>query len=63
MSEPAYRCERCSAPLEVSPETIVAICPYCGYPNHISGTLSVKDVWIVPSLSLIHISEPTRLCL
>jgi len=25
-----FTCERCGAPLEVSPETIVAICPYCG---------------------------------
>lgn len=49
MGSEAYRCERCGAPLDVSPETIVAICPYCGYPNHISGTLDPRDVWIVPS--------------
>ena len=29
----AFRCQRCGAPLEVTPDTIVAVCPYCGYPN------------------------------
>ncbi len=29
----AFRCQRCGAPLEVTPETIVAVCPYCGFPN------------------------------
>ncbi|WP_457754364.1 hypothetical protein [Thermococcus sp.] len=47
----AFRCERCNAPLEVSPETIVAICQYCGYPNHISGNLHAENLYIVPSLS------------
>ncbi len=47
--EAGFRCERCGAPLDVSPETIIAICPYCGYPNHISGTIDVGDIWIIPS--------------
>ncbi|NJD99449.1 hypothetical protein E3E26_06580 [Thermococcus sp. LS1] len=46
----SFKCERCGAPLEVSPETIVAICPYCGYPNHISGNLKTEHIYIVPSL-------------
>ncbi len=29
----AFRCQRCGAPLEVTPETIVAVCSYCGFPN------------------------------
>ena len=28
----AYRCPRCGAPLPVTPETVVAVCPACGYP-------------------------------
>ncbi|WP_297520111.1 hypothetical protein [Thermococcus sp.] len=51
MQDVAFRCERCGAPLEVSPETIVAVCPYCGYPNHISGALKTENVRIVPTLN------------
>lgn len=29
----AARCQRCGAPLDLTPETIVAVCSYCGYPN------------------------------
>ncbi len=46
----AFKCERCGAPLDVSPETIVAICPYCGFPNHISGALKTENVRIIPTL-------------
>ncbi|WP_461866918.1 hypothetical protein [Thermococcus sp.] len=46
----AFKCERCGAPLEVSPETIIAICPYCGYPNHISGSIDTEHIYIAPSL-------------
>ncbi|CAD5244165.1 hypothetical protein [Thermococcus camini] len=45
-----FKCERCGAPLEVSPETIVAICPYCGFPNHLSGNLKTDNIFIVPTL-------------
>jgi len=31
--ELAARCRVCGAPLEVTPETIVAVCSYCGAPN------------------------------
>lgn len=50
MEEFTFRCERCGAPLEVSPETIIAVCPYCGYPNHISGNIKTENIYIVPSL-------------
>ncbi len=46
----AFKCERCGAPLDISPETIVAICPYCGFPNHISGALKTENVRIIPTL-------------
>ncbi|WP_048149142.1 membrane protein [Palaeococcus ferrophilus] len=50
MEEVGFKCERCGAPLEVSPETIIAICPYCGFPNHISGSMETEKVYIVPTL-------------
>ncbi|AIU70391.1 membrane protein [Thermococcus eurythermalis] len=46
----AFKCERCGAPLEVSPETIVAVCPYCGFPNHVSGNIKTEEIYIVPSI-------------
>jgi len=33
----AYRCRYCGAPLLVGPDTVVAVCPYCGRPNWIRG--------------------------
>ena len=33
----AYRCRYCGAPLRVGPDTVVALCPYCGRPNWIRG--------------------------
>ncbi len=48
--EAGFKCERCGAPLEVSPETIVAICPYCGFPNHVSGNLKTENIYIVPTI-------------
>lgn len=48
MEELTFKCERCGAPLEVSPETIIAVCPYCGYPNHISGNIKTENIYIVP---------------
>ncbi len=50
MEEVGFKCGRCDAPLEVSPETIVAVCPYCGYPNHISGSLKTENIHIAPTL-------------
>ncbi len=48
-----YRCTRCSAPLEVTPETIIAVCSFCGTPNVVAGEIppeELKDIVIVPSL-------------
>mgnify|MGYP000002778015 CR=1 FL=1 len=45
-----YRCTNCGATLKVTPETIVAICEYCGAPNIISGILSEEDLYLVPSV-------------
>ncbi|MCS7386723.1 MAG: hypothetical protein NDF55_08340 [archaeon GB-1867-005] len=45
----AYRCERCGAPLEVTPETIVAVCDYCGHPNWMSEVR--EDIVLVASVS------------
>ncbi len=47
--EEIYNCARCGAPLNIRPETIIAICDYCGYPNLISGQMSPQDVYIVPT--------------
>ncbi len=48
-----YRCTRCSAPLEVTPETIIAVCSFCGTPNVVAGEVppeELKDIVIIPSL-------------
>jgi len=38
LSGVAIRCGNCGAPLRMSPETIVAICSYCGSPNWVRET-------------------------
>lgn len=48
-SDSGFRCGRCGAPLEVSPETIVSICSYCGYPNWIREDLK-SDIYIVENV-------------
>jgi len=48
-SETIFRCRNCGAPLDVSPETIVAICNYCGYANWIKEDLK-ENILIVESL-------------
>jgi len=45
-----YLCSNCGARLKVTPETIVAVCEYCGAPNIVSGVISRDDVFIVPSV-------------
>ena len=44
-----FKCSNCGAPLEVSPETIVAICSFCGYPNWIREDLK-GEIRIVKAL-------------
>jgi len=49
----SVRCSYCGAPLEVTPDSVVAVCRYCGRPNFLLGnpaevlavsTLSSSDV-------------------
>ncbi len=44
-----FKCGRCGAPLPATPETIIAICDYCGYPNVISGVVSIDDIYLIKS--------------
>ncbi|WP_232461015.1 zinc ribbon domain-containing protein [Thermococcus radiotolerans] len=44
------RCERCGAPLETTPEDIIVVCPYCGYPNSYDKIFTEKNVFFVESL-------------
>ncbi len=49
----AFRCSRCGAPLDVTPETIIAVCRYCGYPNVSVANLpeeEITSIRVVPSL-------------
>jgi len=48
--ERGYVCSNCGAPLDVTPETIVAICSYCGEPRVIGGAVSVDEIHVIPSL-------------
>ncbi len=51
-----FRCSNCGAPLDVSPETIVAVCSYCGYPNWVREDLR-EELYIVEPLSEKEILE------
>lgn len=48
MSVQIYRCANCNGPLDITPETIVAVCEYCGYPNWINESVKT-EISIVPS--------------
>ena len=54
-----FRCKNCGSPLDVSPETIVAVCSYCGYPNWIREDLK-SEILIVPAMSESKILEKAR---
>lgn len=54
-----FRCSNCGAPLEVSPETIVAVCSYCGHPNWILEDLK-SEIMIVEALSESKITAEAR---
>ena len=45
----AFKCSRCGAPLDVSPDTLLVVCKYCGYPNPVIGNIRVGLVYVVPS--------------
>ncbi|EEB74112.1 zinc ribbon domain-containing protein [Thermococcus sp. AM4] len=44
------RCEHCGAPLDVTPEDVIVVCPYCGYPNSYDRIFTEKNVFFVESL-------------
>jgi hypothetical protein len=44
------RCEHCGAPLEVTPEDIIVVCSYCGYPNAYDKIFAEENVFFVESL-------------
>lgn len=50
MSVQIYRCINCGGALDITPETIVAVCEYCGYPNWINESAKT-GIMIVPSKS------------
>ena len=43
------RCSNCGAPLDVTPESVVVVCKYCGAPNFLVGNPS--KILAVPTLS------------
>jgi hypothetical protein len=45
----SLRCSYCGAPLEVTPDSVVAVCRYCGRPNFLLG--NPAEVLAVPTLS------------
>jgi len=45
----SYKCGRCGALLEASPDTLLTICRYCGYPNPVIGNIKRESIYIVPS--------------
>jgi len=49
------RCNHCGAPLEVTPDTVVAVCRYCGGPNFLLG--NPAEVLAVPSLPSLKIAD------
>ncbi|MEM0211253.1 MAG: hypothetical protein QXM35_01105 [Candidatus Methanomethylicia archaeon] len=44
-----FKCKNCGGKLDVTPETLVAICSYCGTPNWFVE--SSEEIMIVPSVS------------
>lgn len=43
------KCSYCGAPLEVTPESVVVVCKYCGTPNFIA--VNPSEILAVPTLS------------
>ncbi|MEM1598064.1 MAG: zinc ribbon domain-containing protein [Pyrobaculum sp.] len=44
-----YRCSNCGAPLDVTPDSVVVVCRYCGAPNFVAG--GSGEVLAVPTLA------------
>ena len=45
----SLKCNQCGAPLEITPDTVVAVCRFCGMSNFLLGDLT--EVLAVPTLS------------
>lgn len=46
----ALKCRRCGAPLDASPEDIILVCPYCGFPNSFDEIFGESSTFFVKSL-------------
>ncbi|WP_457741391.1 hypothetical protein [Thermococcus sp.] len=44
------KCQHCGAPLDVTPEDIIVVCSYCGYPNAYDKVFTEENVFFVESL-------------
>ncbi len=44
------KCKKCGAPLDVSPEDIIIVCPYCGFPNSFDEIFGESNTFFAESL-------------
>ena len=44
------KCKNCGAPLEPTPEDIIIVCPYCGFPNAYDELFEKGNVYFVDSV-------------
>lgn len=44
------KCKNCGAPLEPTPEDIILVCPYCGFPNAYDELFEKGNVYFVDSV-------------
>jgi len=44
----SYRCPMCGASINLSPETVVYVCPYCGWSGDVYGRNIALRVWPAP---------------
>ena len=51
----SYLCDRCGAPLKVTPESIVVVCDYCGRPHLIAGLVDLNKIFVLPTYPREHI--------
>lgn len=44
----SYRCPVCGASIELNPETVIYVCPYCGWAGDVRG--KSRRIWVWPSV-------------
>lgn len=44
-----YLCDRCGAPLKVTPESVVVVCEYCGKPHLVAGLVDLNKIFVLPT--------------